>query len=345
MEQNRLMMSKASSMGINTKPCEDLMEIANTSFKEKLWDFAYQQAMACKSSCLDLMGRKMSGLIEEVQRKVEDLKRSGASASTVEELLESAKEAESAGSVNDAFQILMQADARISVIEDAHKRYVDISIAAESAIESLARFGLSKREPERLVAMAEIEREKDYDSATELVAEALDTAKTMMEAYSPEVSGSISAVGLQEGVAGDLVVRVRNAGKALAKDITAVVSGDLDVEDAPVLSALKPGAEEQMIVKIVPRHSGELQVKVKISARRHFDGRTQTVEVEDSVNVFESGPPYKMGRATEQTRCISCQGRIKPGFDILSCRCGGQLHLSCAKRVGQCPICTQKYSV
>ena len=163
MEQNRLMISKANSMGINTKPCDNLMEVANTSFKEKLWDFAYQQAMACKKSCLELMGRKMSRLIDEIDRKVDDLKRYGASAGAVEELLENAKQAEAAGEVSDAFQILMQADSKMSTIEDAHKKYLDISIAAESAMEGLARFGLSRREPERLIAMSEIEKDKDYD--------------------------------------------------------------------------------------------------------------------------------------------------------------------------------------
>ncbi len=67
-------------------------------------------------------------------------------------------------------------------------------------------------------------------------------------------------------------------------------------------------------------------------------------EMQDSVNVFGAGPAFKVGRAAEQNRCISCQGRIKQGFDILNCRCGGQLHLSCAKRVGECPVCGQKYS-
>ena len=345
MEQNRLMISKANSMGINTKPCDNLMEVANTSFKEKLWDFAYQQAMACKKSCLELMGRKMSRLIDEIDRKVDDLKRYGASAGAVEELLENAKQAEAAGEVSDAFQILMQADSKMSTIEDAHKKYLDISIAAESAMEGLARFGLSRREPERLIAMSEIEKDKDYDSAIELVAEALDTAKTMMESYSPEVSGSISAVGLQEGVSGDMVIIVKNNGKALAKDVSAALSGEFNVQSSPTLASLKPGAEEKLTLKVVPKHSGDLRVNVKVSAKRQFDGRIQTHEIQDSVNVFPSGPAYKMGRATEQTRCIACQGRIKPGFDILSCRCGGQLHLSCAKRIGQCPICTQKYSV
>ena len=343
-EQNRLMISKAKGMGINTKACEDMLEVANTSFAEKLWDFAYQQAMACRTSCLELIAKKISSLIEEVEGKISTLGRLGASSKPVEELVEKARKAGADGDIAGAFQILMQADQKISNTEEAHKKYLDISIAAESAIDALGRFGLSKREPERLIAMADIEKERDYDSAIELVAEALDTAKSQMESYSPDVTGSFSAKGLQQDVDGELTVTLKNAGKALAKDIWMEVTGDFDVKQAPAIVSLKPGAEEAVKVKLHPKRSGSVAVKLKVTSKRQFDGKMMSFEIEDAVNVFPAGPPFKIGRATDQTRCIACQGRIKQGFDIVTCRCGGQLHLSCAKRSSECPICGQKYS-
>jgi len=235
-------------------------------------------------------------------------------------------------------------DSRMSTTEESHKKYMDISIAAESAIDTLGRFGMSKREPERLMAMADIEKEKDYDSAIELVAEALDTAKNLMETCSPDLSGSISSRGLQQGVEGDLVLTIKNAGKAIAKDIAISVSGDFQLKADPAPVTVRPGAVETVNVKMIPRKSGSVEVKVSLLTKRAFDGKVHSSEIGDSVNVFASGPPFKLGRASDQTRCISCQGRIKAGFDILTCRCGGQLHLSCAKRVGECPVCGQKYS-
>ena len=345
MEQNKQMISKAVSMGINTKACEDLLEVANTSFKEKLWDFAYQQALACRSSCLDLIANKISGLVDEVQKKIVALQRLGASTGPVEELVEKARLAGSSGRIAEAFQMLMQADSNMGTTEEAHKKYVDISIAAESAIDVIGKFGLSRREPERLMAMAEIEREKDYDSAIELVAEALDTAKSQMESFSPDLTGAISSRGLQAGVEGDLTVTVRNSGKAVAKDIIIEIAGDFEVSESPKLAALRPNTEERVNIKLTPKREGSVDVKLKLQTRRQFDGKPQVFETEDAVNVFPAGPPFKLGRATEQTRCISCQGRIKQGFDVLNCRCGGQLHLSCAKRSGECPVCGQKYSL
>jgi molybdopterin synthase catalytic subunit len=343
MDQNRQMIAKAKSMGINTKPCEDLLEVAHTSYQERLWDYAHQQAMACRESCLQLISKKLSNLVEEVQGKIEVLRRFGASVKPIEEMVSVARAAETQGDIAKAFQTLMEADQKISGLEDVHKKYTDTSIAAESAMENLGRYGLSKREPERLIAMAEIEKDKDYDSAIELVAEALDTAKELMEAYSPDISGSVSGIGLQEGAKSELTVTLKNAGRALAKDVTLDVQGDFDVMTAEGVASLKPNAEATMIVNLVPKRSGSVPVKIRITSKRQLDGRMQTSEIGDVVNVYSAGPPFKLGRAADSARCISCQGRIKPGFDIVMCRCGGQLHLSCAKRTNQCPICGQKY--
>lgn len=344
MEENRQMISRANSMGIDTKACQDLLEVANTSFREKLWDFAYQQAMACRQSCLEMIAEKMTALVEDVQKKIVRLQKIGAATASVEEIIERARAIGASGGAAEAFHLLMQADVRLGQIEDSHKKYMDILIAAESSIDSLGRFGLSKREPERLLAMAEIEKDKDYDSAIELVAEALDTAKSMMESYSPDLTATIASKGLQEGVEGELVVTVSNVGKALAKDIAIVLEGDFDTSGELRISALKPGTQEPVKVKIVPRKSGSLGVRVRMMTRRPFDGKPQTFEAEDAVNAFPAGPPFRLARATDVGRCIACQGRIKPGFDVLICRCGGQMHLPCAKRGGECPICGQKYS-
>jgi hypothetical protein len=138
-------------------------------------------------------------------------------------------------------------------------------------------------------------------------------------------------------------VTIKNTGKALAKDVDVEIEGAFELVEASTVPGLKPGAEESVVLRVIPKRSGDVPVKIKMTSRRQFDGKTQLFEVEDSVNVFKAGPPFKLGRASDVTRCIACQGRVKPGFDILTCRCGGQLHLSCAKRSMQCPVCGQKY--
>lgn len=344
MEQNSQMIAKAKSMGINTKACEDLLEVARTSFSESLWDFAYQQAAACRDSCVALISKKMSNLVAEVEEKAASLRKHDASTKVIDDMIRAAKQAADEGDGATAFQTLMEADRKIPLIDEAHKKYLDISIAAASAIENLGRFGLSRREPERLVAMAEIEKDNDYDSAIELLAEALDTAKDRMETYSPDVSATISVAGLQEAVEGIVPLTLKNSGRALAKDISVTVSGDFQVLSSPGVQSLKPDSETRIDLKVIPRKSGGVPIKISVRSARQLDGNTQTIELQDTLTVFPAGPPFKLGRSSETTRCISCQGRIKPGFDILTCRCGGQLHLSCAKRTNACPVCGQKYN-
>jgi len=346
MEKDRLMIASAKSMGINTKACEDLMEVAETSFEEKLWDFAHEQAMTCKDKCLELIAKKISNLIGDVQTRLTALTHMGAAVKSIEDLIEEARKAGASGNIDEAFNLLMEVDNRMALTEASHKKYLDITIAAESAIENLGRFGLSKKEAERLLDMAEIEREKDYDSAIELVAEALDTATNMMDSHSPEIDISLEAEGLQEGAEGELRVTLRNDGKVLANDVRVMVSGDLEVSPSgePMVSALRPGAKETVVVRLTPKTSGDLSVTVDVSGKRHFDGKLIESRAEESFAVFAGGPPFKLGRATEVTKCSLCQGKIKPGFDTLSCRCGAQLHLACAKRVYKCPSCGQKYS-
>jgi len=345
MDQNQQMITKAKSMGIDTKACEDLLEVANTSFSESLWDFASQQAAACRENCLQLISKKMTNLVEDLEKKVESLKKYGASTKNIEDLLQAARVATQNDDVAAAFQSLMEADSKVPGIEDSHKKYMDILIAAESTIENLGKYGLSKREPERLVAMAEIEKDNDYDSAIELLAEALDTAKDQMETYSPDINGMIaSGPGLQEATEGVLMLTLKNIGKALGRDISVEVIGDFKVLESPVVPALKPNSEATVGLRLIPKSNGSVPIKISISSKRQVDGKIQTMELEDTVNVFPAGPAFKLGRSTETTRCISCQGRIKPGFDIVTCRCGGQLHLSCAKRTNVCPVCGQKYN-
>ena len=343
-KRNEELISRARAMGINTKPCEDLLEVAKTSFSEKLWDFAYQQAQACTNACLELIGKKMSSLIGDVRERTDVLSRMGAAVTPVEDLLEEAQKASDCGIAEKAFEAVMNAEQKLLQIEDTHRKYMDISIAAESAIETLAAFGIPAKESERLLALADIEKDKDYDSAIEFVAEALDSAKALMESYSPDISGTITSSGLQEGSEGEISVKLSNTGRALAKDIELDVVGDFEILGTETVEALRPASEETVKVKVVPKRSGNVPVRVKVSTKRHFDGRVQTTDIEDALNVYPAGPPFRIDRAADVARCVSCQGRIKPGFDIVSCRCGSQLHLACAKRTAQCPVCGQKYS-
>ncbi len=344
MEETKGMISKAKAMGINTKTCEDLLEVARTSFSERLWDFAYQQAQTCRGKCIELVEKKMSNLVDDAEGRLEALGHVGAGVKPIRTLIDEAKSTMTSGNHVRAFDVLMDADQKIQVIEDSNKKYLDIMIAAESAIENLRRLGGSIKEAERLLALADLEKEKDYDSAIELVAEALDTAQTSMESFAPDIAGSISTEGLYGGVESDVTVTLRNNGKAAARAVKVDLSGGFELKSIGRLETLEPGAEGKVVARIVPHDEEEIVISANVTARRRFDSAMDTAEFEERLKVFPSGPPFKISRATEVSRCVLCQGKIKSGFDIVSCRCGDQLHLACAKRAGKCPVCGQKYT-
>lgn len=344
MSQNKSLIARAKSMGLPTKQCEDLMEVAKTSFSEKLWDFAFQQGQACRKMCIDVISRKIDTLATDARGRLEPLREAGASVKPVEDLIDEATQAIAKGDASEAFQILMEADQRILGIEDSHKKFIDISIAAESAVEVLKRIGVSTSEAERLLALADVERERDYDSAIEFVAEALDSARSTIDSYVPEITGEVSASGLQEGAEGELTVKLRNSGNVMAKEISLELSGQFRVVEIPPVTSLRAGAETVIKARIVPDVTGDIPVRVNIACRRHFDGAPQSFEFDGSVSAFKAGPPFKVGRANSLAKCSNCQGKIKQGFDIVTCRCGNVQHLACAKRISSCPVCGQKYT-
>jgi tetratricopeptide (TPR) repeat protein len=344
-DETKGMISRAKSMGINTKACEDLLEIAQTSFSEKLWDFAYQQAQDCRARCTELIDKKLNGLMLETDGRLEVLGHLGAGVNAIKKEIEEAKAEVSSGEHLKAFETLMGVDQKIAIIEESNKKFVDISIAAESAIENLRSLGGNVKEAERLLALADLEKEKDYDSAIELVAEALDTAQTEMESFAPDIEASIDTGGLQDGQRSDVTIVLKNNGRASAKSINVDLSGDFEVVDVSELPLLEPGREGRITVGIVPRGKGELSITAVVSSKRQFDGVTDTFELEGKLNVYAAGPPFKISRAVDVARCQLCHGKIKQGFDIVSCRCGSDLHLMCAKRSQNCPVCGQKFEL
>ncbi len=344
MDENNDLISKAKSMGLSVKSCEDLMEVAKTSFSEKLWDFAYQQAVSCRTISKELIEKKLANLVSDVRERLQPLRDSGASVRSIEELLDQAHQASDENNTSEAFQLLMEADQRILGVEDSHKKFIDISIAAESAIEILKRIGVPTGESEKLLALADLERDKDYDSAIEFVAEALDSAKSTIESHSPDITGTIESSGLQENAEGEVDITLKNTGNVLAKEVTMQLSGQFEAVDTPRIGSLKPGTDILVRARIVPHASGDIPIRVNITCKRHFDGSLLNFELEGKVSVFSAGPPYTVGRAAEATKCAHCQGKIKSGFDIVTCRCGSKLHLTCGKRTAQCPVCSQKFS-
>jgi CARDB len=235
----------------------------------------------------------------------------------------------------------MDAETLLSKIETLHKEYLDAKYEAESAITVAKKFGLPTRESDRLVAMAEIERDKDYPSAIGMLGEAAEVTRGSLDKFSPEITIVIKPVELKHEQRGMISFDVTNRGKALAKDLKMEFhGGNIEVESVPDIPGLKAGETRSISVPVLPKQAGEIEVTIAIAAKRVFDGKSFDFTAKTPIKVVPREPTARTARATEMTTCSSCNGKVKPGFDIAVClKCNSTEHLACAKRTKKCGNC------
>jgi len=237
--------------------------------------------------------------------------------------------------------MLEEANAAISNIEGFHKEYIDLKYEADSAIMAAKKLGLQVRESDTMVASAETMRDSDYSRSVELLKKAAEVAKSGMERFNPSLTVEVQPVELEKDKLGKITVEITNEGKAVAKDLELRLQGDFNVEQMPELPALKSGEAMSFEVELTPRRAGEIEATMTVVAKRLADGKAFEFVGKATVKVKGGKEPsVRVARATEPATCSSCNGKIKPGFDIAVClKCESVEHLPCAKRSKKCGNC------
>jgi len=331
----------AKNLGVSEREFRDMLAVASTSAKEGLWDFAIEQTQKCKSKTGDAIRSRLLDSIDDIRSKSLVVKKTGASVGMIEERLKKAEAGMDAGAFDEAFKIVLDAEELISKVESLHREYLDSKYAAESAIAVAKKFGIPTKDSERLMAMADIEQEKDYGSAIELIREATESARSSLDKFNPDIVLSIKPTELKKDQPGKITVSITNKGKALAKDLQLDISSKFEVVKAPKIPQIRGGQTESIEIEVVPDQAGDSKFGISITAKRLFDGMTFDFSSEMPMNVKPGEPTAKLARATSQAKCSSCNGKIKPGFDIVICnRCKNVQHLACAKRNNRCGNCS-----
>lgn len=327
-------------LGLKDREYIDTLEVAKTSAKEGLWDFAYEQTQKCKSEVGSAIIERLKHSLKEIQSTMNVIRKTGASVGMVEEKIREIESKIESEEYDDAFEIILDAETLASKIESLHKEYLDAKYAAESAISMAKKFGMNTREGERLLDMAEIELEKDYNSAIELAHEAAESSMSSLNRYNPNLEISVKPVNLREGHVGKIVVTIKNKGKALVKDPEMEISTDIEMKDIPKLPQLKGGETKQIEIETVPEQTGDVDFSITINAKRLFDGKNFEFSVFENLKVAPGEPTARMARAEKTVKCAICNGKIRPGFDIAICnKCENLQHWVCAKRTKKCGNC------
>jgi hypothetical protein len=335
------LLDSSRHFGLPEKESRDLLDVAKTSAKEGLWDFAYEQTQKAIVKIEQMLKEKIHEAIDAVRAKMSAVAKSGAATKLVDEELKSVELKIGDGQFDDAFRTVQEAENLLSRIEALHREYLDAKYAAESAIKVAKKFGLPTKESDRMVATAEIERDKDYPSAIGMLGKAAELTRASLDKFSPEIAIVIKPVGLKCEQRGMILFDVTNKGKALAKDLKMEFQGrNIEVESVPEIPGLKAGETRSVSIPVIPKQSGEIEIAITIAAKRVFDGRSFEFTAKTPIKVIQKEPTARAAVATEPTTCSSCNGKVKPGFDIAICRkCNSAEHLACAKRTKKCGSC------
>lgn len=327
-------------LGFSDRECPELLSVARDSAKEGLWDFAYEQIDKCNKKIESALSESIQTTMSEMLAKMSAIQKTGASVKAVEEELKAIEERMGDCDYQHAYAMLMDADAALSNIEGLHKSYLDAKYEADSAISAAKKFGMQVKDAEGMVAAAETARNSDYNSALEMLRNAAVSAKSGMEKFNPSLSVAMQPVEFDKSEQGKITVEITNEGKAVAKDLEMKFQGDFDVEEMPELPALKAGESMSLDLTITPRRAGDFEIAIAVTAKRLADGKAFEFVGKTTAKVIGKEPTVRVARAIEPATCSSCNGKIKPGFDIAVClKCQSVEHLPCAKRTKKCGSC------
>jgi len=327
-------------LGFTDRECPELLEVARTSAKEGLWDFAYEQIDKCCKKIESILSESMQSTLSNMLTKMSAVQKSGASVKAVEEELKAIEEKMSSADYQEVYRMLMDADAALTNIETLHESYLEAKYDAESSIMAAKKFGLQVKDSETMVVSAETTRNSDYNSAIDMLKQAAEAAKSGMERFNPDLSVAMKPVEFDREQQGTVTVEITNKGKAVAKELELEFHGDFNVEALPEIPALKAGESKSFDITIIPKRSGEFEISMTVKAKRLADGKAFEFIGKTTAKVIGKEPSVRVARAIEPATCSSCNGKIKPGFDIAVClKCQSVEHLPCAKRTKKCGNC------
>lgn len=344
MEEGRALVEELRRLGVDPTSYAGLLRVAERSYDDKLWDFAFEQAQQARDAGKLAIQKKLDDLRREVSARVEFVKGTGAVTKSVEDLVLQSQDLFDQARYQEAFAVLMEADETLHALEGLHRRYLDKSYAAESAVENARRYGVNTKDIEKLMRLADLEREKDYESAIELLDEAGALARSGLDQLGPKLTLELGTADLLQDRWGTLPLTLTNESKSLAKEVRLSAVGDFEAKPVAPLGQLVGGERKAHAIELKPRRAGLLPIRIQLTFGRVFDDREERLEFEEAVEVLSTPREYTVRRAKAPAKCAYCYGRIKVTFEVVSCICGATTHLACAQRNEACPSCGRSFA-
>jgi hypothetical protein len=138
----------------------------------------------------------------------------------------------------------------------------------EATIESARRNGLELTETIKLYREAETAKERDHAEAVRKMNQAMDEANRATEEFLPDIQVDLDFEDeLEAGRWSKARLNLSNAAKAMARDVTVSISGDMEMRGFTALPKLRGGGRSSVEVEIRPKVNGLARVALSLECR------------------------------------------------------------------------------
>ncbi len=288
------------------------------------------------------------------ERAMAHAKEVGAEITTSQELLIKAKKAYEENKFKDAMTFLEKSKNAIDLKKGFEREFIELTYEAEKVISNSKKFGINVKEAQNLFELARTQKESDYQQALSTIKKSIETVKNAVAEFRPTLAADLGIDRVTKGEWVDTEIHILNKGKALAKDVSVSIIGDVSIQGEVKLESIRGGGgEARLKVKFMSETVGDVPLIIKMTSTRIMDGLTFEDLTNDHIFVIEpevqkpqaiSKSTFELIKSPVDTKCGICMGKVKTGIEIIKCSCGKEYHALCGRRFGKCAGCGVEFT-
>jgi len=215
-----------------------------------------------------LLVRHMEDRRKHIEAKMKEARSTGADVSASQDFIVRAEAAIKDHDLPQAWQDLQGAETHVGVALDTQRTYVETRTNVEARIDKARKNGIELKESISLYRSAEGIKGTDHSAALAQMKEALAAAERAVEDYMPDIQLDIDFVDkMAVGQWTKAVMRYSNKAKAMAREVTLTIAGDLEARGLVQLPKLRGGETGSMQIEVLPKKEGSLHVILGLECR------------------------------------------------------------------------------
>jgi hypothetical protein len=216
----------------------------------------------------EMMRKKIEVRIKAVREDMAEARGKGVDVTVSKDLLIKAEAQLSEGKWRGAANCVMEAERSIGVAEEEQRQYIEQRTKVEASIENARRNGLELSETIRLYREAERVKPQDHPAAVKLMNEAVDASNKAVEEFLPDIQVDLDFEGhLEPKKWCKARLNLSNGAKAMAREVSVVIGGDMDMRGFTTLAKLRGGERKSVEVEVRPKAAGTAKVTLSLECK------------------------------------------------------------------------------